>query len=209
MKAIKYFFVIAVASILFSCNNSLKKESEIDLDSDIHTFFEDIVDKNFTRDELLKLLPNDNKAVTINKEMAVYEIRRDDVYIYAMFYFYGNEFCQEVDISFEVKNDDELKASRYYIILSKSLENKLGKPFDAYADDVTENISWEVEMMDAVNLITLSKNQYQMLHYNSSYLLFEDIVPDADSFFDYYEDEENGEWVQVGEDGEWVFVTNN
>lgn len=85
--------------------------------------------------------------------------------------------------------------------LNKILENKYGKPADYNKSKLEETITWFEEINDDPfnHRISLSRFQQTIA---VSYLT----IPRHEE--DFKADEENGEWVQRGENGEWIFVPN-
>lgn len=177
-------------AMLLSCNQNTEKEAfnYAQFDYIANFYF------NKSKTECEQSLPNDKTLVDDNGAGFVYEFGSNNLVHRVKITFNGREFFEdalfEIDFS---KYPEHLEASFLYI--SKMLEESRGAAAFHDVTDGEELLVWTEETMeDFLYLIKLSKiGQMISIHF------YEQPV-------DYGGVDLGGEWVQRGENGEWVFV---
>jgi hypothetical protein len=194
----KALFLATIIFLFFSCNeDNVHSEQPV---SKIELSQFDYLEKLFftsTSKDLEKLLPANKTLIGNNEDGLAYDFGENGIKQSTSFMFYGNNFFSDANISIEfTDNLDSL--DHVFIYISKLLENKNGKPNFYDKTDADETITWIEENVDGNLYITKLTKYDTMISVNLN-------LEEADS--DYGSDV-NGEWVQRGENGEWVFVPN-
>lgn len=194
MKSISLYAIVVLFMTAVSCQGSAEKNTD-SKEFDFSQF--DYIEYLYflkTWKECEQLLPNPKTLVVDNEDGFGYEFSKQNIKQNATFLFYGADFFTEaiVEIDF-TQNPEQLEKSFMYI--TKLLENQRGKA--ALHDVLTnqETISW-FEETTAGELFVLTLTKYD--HIIVLNLRSEEI--------EYGGGDEGGEWVQRGEDGEWVFI---
>lgn len=187
---IRYLPIFVCLAMLLSCNQNTEKEAFN------YAQFDYIANFYFLKSkaECDQLLPNDKTLVDDNGAGFVYKFGSNNLVHRIKIMFNGREFFEdalfEIDFS---KYPEHLEASFLYI--SKILEESRGVAAFHDVTDGEEFLVWTEETMeDFMYLIKLSKIGLKIsLHF------YEQPV-------DYGGADLGGEWIQRGENGEWVFV---
>lgn len=193
-KGLYLFVVLAIFMTVISCESSTEKNAETEafnlsqFDYIAHLYFLK------TWKECEQLLPNPKTLVVDNEDGFGYNFGLDNIKQNATFLFYGADFFSEaiVEIDFS-ENTEQLESS--YLYITKLIENQRGKAALHENTANQETNSWFEETTDG-ELFVLTLTKYD--HLIAFNLRSEEI--------EYGGGDEGGEWVQRGEDGEWIFV---
>jgi hypothetical protein len=193
----KYMFLGIVLTV-FIATISCENKSAVNSDEFDYSQFDYLEHTYFLKTwlECQQQLPDPKKLVVESEDGFTYEFGTNNISQNATFLFYGADFFSEANIEIDFsKNAEKLESTFMYI--TKLIENHRGK---AALHDVLSNqetITWFEETMDGV-LYVLSLTKYDQL------IVFSLRAQEME----YGADDEGGEWVQRGPDGEWVWVPN-
>jgi hypothetical protein len=189
------------AAILFSSCSSNEKTEDKEKDQmqklDLKNF--DYIGKitfNQQTDEIVNILPQDKTVIGDTEDGFAYEFSHDNIKHTITVLTYGSLFFSDLNI--EIDFSENLSAiEKTFAYLSKLLENRFESPSSQAASSTQETLTWLEPILDDARFlyVTLTKHE-QLITINLN----------AADNQDYGGKE--GEWVQRGPDGDWVFVPN-
>jgi hypothetical protein len=198
MNKIIYSTFLLLLIISFSCQNKAENVAE-NFDYKSLDYLKDF---RFllTSNDILNLLPNDKKMFSESEDGFLYTFKRDNIEHQVTALFYGDEHFNTL-IATLVFSDNKNQQDAIFNHLKKMLGDKYQEPVTHDKNDLEESITWlEITMYDDVNFtIQLSKFE------NTITLNFQTPQKHPE---DFETEDENGEWVQRGENGDWIFVPN-
>lgn len=194
------YFLFSLACLfvgLVSCNNDA--QSEDNSGSFTPQDFSYITEYNFntTKSQFLSLIPSGIKPLKNTEDHVEFEFERNNIIHTIHALNYGEEFFYMVSIRINFNGNENL-AEDVFNHVNAALEKRFGRPVSAidlqdgktliYKDKTTDNT--------LINMVNVSFNGMTLLLDFSS-------VQDVDTEFD---ENEEGDWVQRGTDGTWIWV---
>jgi hypothetical protein len=200
MKKHIYFtraFSLGLLLLVVSCSDIVPDTVTKSKDVDLSQF--DYLDNLFyerSRENITKVLPLEKILVADSEDGLLYTFGHQGVKHTATFLFYGHDWFMDGDISIEFSgNLDGIDLAFNYI--TKIFEKNFGKADFNERTDVDATITWiEEDMHGNIYIRKLSKYD-EMIAANFR-------IEESDE--DYGDGGTEGEWVQRGENGDWVFV---
>lgn len=198
MNKTLYATFLLLLIVSFSCKPKAANETE-DFDYKSLDYIKDLR-FSLTNNEVLNLLPKDKKMFSESEDGFLYTFKRDNIEHQITTLFYGEEFFSTL-IATLVFSEDKSQLDAVFMYLNKMLENKYKAPVTHDKNDLEESITWleETKEQDINYTIKLAKFENTI---SVSYLLIQKHAEDFET------EDENGEWVQRGENGDWIFVPN-
>ncbi len=192
--------LVLFVSIFCICMMSCKKNNQPEqVEADLASF---AYLKNLrfllTKNQIEQVLPKEIKIISDNEDGVLYELEKNDIKHQITALFYGNEFFDMLMLELDFTKNKTQQALVFEYLL-KELTQKNKAPFSTENNENGQFISWiDGSMQEAIHYkITLSKQD------NIVGLNYVIEIKDESNF---EHDDFGGEWIQRGEDGEWIFV---
>lgn len=196
-----FSFILSI--FLFSCDSKKTTSEEAQantLEIDLGSF--DYIGKiNFSisRQEIINMLPKDKKLVGDKEEGFAYDFTINDITHSLVVLNYGLTYFSDlnIELDFSKKTDDIEKA---YMYINKALENRYENPITHETSSKQETITWKEETMDEDDnyMVILTKFEKQLTI---------QFLAQPNQEYDSHGTE--GEWIQRGPNGDWVFMPNS
>jgi hypothetical protein len=171
-----------------------------------------VIGTNQTSRDLTNYLPESAKIVSETEDAIVYSMNQDGIEHKMTFLFYGESTFSEAII--ELRMEGGTKGhDKGFDHIREMLSGRHGKPSELKAEQPNKMVEWTVEKKDVTEYYTVTQGAY--LTYTMMPFFHGDANYEAEHeahFLEWLDDhdstDEDGEWVQVGPDGRWVFYPN-
>jgi hypothetical protein len=212
MKNTLVYCLSLVALILISCENENKSNDTIkeadgyandEMEAKIrlallnHFDYVASLELGWSREEAQKAIPGNYKLFVDNENYLSFRYQEDLFKAIVTFGFFEEEHNSNYTLSIEINKEKEALLRE----LSEEIEEKISIHWlrYLYTSASEENyVNWQIKR-GAENIVVHLSTDENHLNVNAAY--------SDDDFLE--EEKNNGEWVQVGEDGRWIFVPKN
>ncbi|MCC5923144.1 MAG: hypothetical protein JJT77_05110 [Crocinitomicaceae bacterium] len=212
MKNSLIYYLTFVMPIFIGCQNENKQathlteddgsldnkmETKILLELISHFDYVGDLEIGWSRDEVQSAIPDNYKLFVNDENYLSFQYQEDLFEVVVSFGFFEEKQNSNYSLSIELDKEKELLLTE----LSEHIEEKISLYWLKYLyTSTTDNnySNWLIKR-DAENIVIHLSTYENHLNVNAS--------SSETGFLD--QEEDDGEWVQVGEDGRWVFVPKN
>jgi len=192
--------LIILSMLTYSCASNSNEKSDNDENEQNIDFaqFDYIGALHFaiTRDEITQLLPHDKKLVGDKEEGFAYDFVQEEIEHHMVVLTYGAESFTDLTIELDFSKH-ATAIEKAFMYINKHLENRFEAPVSHAASSNQETITWIDNNLSDNQVLTITLTKYDKLITVNYHAINNDNE-------DYGGAE--GEWVQRGPNGEWIFV---
>lgn len=194
--------IFGLGFLLFSCssNNKEGSDQQEDLQEIDFMHFDYIAElhPSMKAEAIVKLLPADKKLIGDKEEGFAYDFTTDKINHSLVVLTYGEASFSDLTIELDFTSRIQ-DIERSFMYVTKILENRFHTAVTHAASSNQETITWSEKISDENKVLTITLTKYDKL----ITVNFNVVNNDNEDYGG-----ADGEWVQRGPDGEWIFVPN-
>lgn len=208
-KWLQYCF-LGICFFEFSCQNDNKsvltdhkteenalKNEEARINNFLFEFgYLSALEINWPKSQVELAMPEHYKVFVDDENYYSFQYKDSLFHVIASFGFYEEDFSTDYSISLEVKKGEEDLVRALF----DKMEDNVSQHWITHLQNskAEENyVTWEINKDERNFKIHMSMKEN---HFN---------INGSSNAVSFSKEEDEGEWVQVGEDGRWIFVPNN